>query len=118
MDNYFALRLKYLRRSANMTQTALAKQIGKSKVSINGYENGSRIPSLDTLFLICKLFNVSFDFITGINYELNINEDYAKDEFLLKIIKRNDLVYHYLLENPRVHIDKIQSMIEKDYLLK
>ncbi len=41
--------LRELRLSKCMTQSALAEEIGFSKSAISKYENGDRIPRVDTL---------------------------------------------------------------------
>ena len=55
-------RLRELRKENKMSQSDLGKLIGVSKVSVSGYENGSRIPSLDILNKINFLF-ASYIFI-------------------------------------------------------
>ena len=63
-------RLRELRKENNLTQEKLGEILGVSKVSVSGYENGNRIPSLEILNKIIDFFNISSDFLLG--KELNV----------------------------------------------
>jgi len=63
-------RLKELRKENRMSQAALGKLLGVTKVSISGYEHGTRIPSLEILNKILDVFGVSADYLMG--RELNV----------------------------------------------
>ena len=53
-------------RYADVKQTELAKAAGVSKQCISDYKAGKSMPSLDTLFLICKALDVSADYLLGL----------------------------------------------------
>ena len=55
-----------LRQSRKITQTKLALDIGVSKQSVSNWENGNILPSIDVLILLSKYFNVSTDYILGL----------------------------------------------------
>ena len=57
--------LKKLRESAGLSQTELAKEIGISRGSISFYENGERVPDIETLRKLCEFFHVSADLLIG-----------------------------------------------------
>ena len=57
----FGLRLKELRQTKRMTQ----KQVAVSTVS--GYENNTKTPSLETLIDLARLYNVSTDYLLGVD---------------------------------------------------
>lgn len=61
----FNERLKYLRKSMQMSQQYLADKIGISKSSINMYERGEREPSFETLEAIADFFNCDMDYLLG-----------------------------------------------------
>ncbi|MGX7013877.1 helix-turn-helix domain-containing protein [Vagococcus silagei] len=61
----FGSRLKELRTSNNMTQEDLGKKINVSKVSISGYENGTRSPDRETLVCLANFFDVSLDYLVA-----------------------------------------------------
>ena len=63
----FGMRLQQLRVSHNMSQEALGKKIHRSKSVICTYENNIRIPPLEVLTDIAVLFNVSLDYLVGID---------------------------------------------------
>ena len=47
-------------------QTALAKAANVSKQCISDYKSGKSVPSIDTLYLICKFLDVSADYLLGL----------------------------------------------------
>ena len=63
-------RIKDMRLEKGMSQQELGDMIGVTKVSICGYENGTRAPSLDILQGILDVFGVSADYLLG--RELNV----------------------------------------------
>lgn len=55
-----------LRIKGGMSQSQLAKELSVSPSTIGMYEQGRRIPALDTLISMARLFNVSLDYlVTG-----------------------------------------------------
>jgi transcriptional regulator with XRE-family HTH domain len=62
----FGNRLKILRLKANMTQAQLAQKLGLTKSVISAYETGLRLPSYDILIHIAKIYNVSTDYLLGV----------------------------------------------------
>ena len=55
-----------LRKKRGMSQSQLAKELSVSPSTIGMYEQGRRIPDLDTLISMARLFNVSLDYlVTG-----------------------------------------------------
>jgi transcriptional regulator with XRE-family HTH domain len=66
MDDFPQI-LKSLREERNLTQTALAAKLGfKSYTSISNWEIGNRFPDITNLIAIAKFFNVSIDYLVGI----------------------------------------------------
>jgi len=66
MENKFSENLKSLRLEKNMGQTQLAKELGVSKGIISLWENGLREPNMYSLIAIAKFFNISIDFLVGL----------------------------------------------------
>ncbi|HIU80124.1 MAG TPA: helix-turn-helix transcriptional regulator [Candidatus Coproplasma excrementipullorum] len=66
MENVFGQRLKELRQEFSVGQVALAKSIGVSKGIISLWENGLREPSMSNLIALAKYFNVSVDYLVGL----------------------------------------------------
>lgn len=63
----FGMRLQQLRMSRNLSQAALGKKLNRSKSVICAYENNLRIPPLEVLTDIAVIFNVSLDYLVGID---------------------------------------------------
>ncbi|MDE7164843.1 MAG: helix-turn-helix domain-containing protein [Clostridiales bacterium] len=53
-------------RFSDVTQVELAKAINVTKQCISDYKSGRIVPSIDTLFLICKFLDVSADYLLGL----------------------------------------------------
>lgn len=61
----FGTHLKELRKSRNITQKQLAKDIGASERGIQQYELGERKPTYDMLIALADYFDVSLDYLVG-----------------------------------------------------
>lgn len=61
----FALHLKELRQSRNLTQKQLAEAIHASERGIQNYEMGIRKPTYEMLIALADYFNVSIDYLVG-----------------------------------------------------
>lgn len=65
-----AHRLAALRRKKGLSQTQLAQILNISPSTEGMYEQGRRIPNLETLILMAQFFNVSLDYlITGAEFQ-------------------------------------------------
>ena len=58
-------RLRVLRESVKLSQNKLAGMIGVRQSSINRYENGQSVPSVQTFRWYADYFDVSLDYIFG-----------------------------------------------------
>ena len=52
--------IQTLRRNINLSQESLAEQLFITRQALSKWENGTSIPSIDSLLEISKIFNVSF----------------------------------------------------------
>ncbi len=112
MLSYFPDRMKYLRDEKGWTQEELGRRLGVSKVSICWYEGGARIPSLENTIKMAAIFEVSLDFLLGIDY---VDELQPKnDEFIIRTIKRSNYLYRFILDNPRNAVDKLEKYAKKE----
>lgn len=59
-------KIKYLRESAGLTQAELARILGLSRSGVNAWEMGLSIPSTQYIVELAKTFNVSADYLLGI----------------------------------------------------
>ena len=62
----FADRLKELRTEKNLKQAELAKLLLVDQRSISNWENGVREPSFEMLAKTAKFFEVSCDYLLGL----------------------------------------------------
>ncbi len=62
----FSERLKALRLENKLSTRELAREIGVSNVAISRWERGERTPNIETLVLLAKYFNVSTDYLCGL----------------------------------------------------
>ena len=66
-------RIKFLRESNNMTQSDLARQLGITRSSVNAWEQGISVPSTQYVVELARLFNVSADYLLGVDASANLN---------------------------------------------
>lgn len=67
IENIFKNNLKMLRLEKGLGQAELAQELGLSKGIISLWENGLREPNMSSLIVIAKFFNVSIDYLVGID---------------------------------------------------
>lgn len=60
-------RLKQERLSRGYTQKQVATALGVTYNAISQYESGTREPSIDLLIKLCKFFDVSADYLIGLD---------------------------------------------------
>lgn len=60
-------KIKQLRTNKNLTQDQLANRLSVTKSVISAYENGLRFPSLEVLIQLSYVFNVTTDYLLGVN---------------------------------------------------
>ncbi len=70
MENLFGNILKELRTEKGIGQVQLAEAIGVSKGIISLWENGLREPTMSSLILLSKFFDVSIDYLVGISFNI------------------------------------------------
>lgn len=92
----FAVNLKNLRTSKGLTQTQLAKRLWLNKSIISAYENETRTPSLEVLIKLSNEFNVSMEYLLGIEREKTIDvtglteEQIAVVSSLVELLKKEN----------------------------
>ncbi|MBE7082232.1 MAG: helix-turn-helix transcriptional regulator [Clostridiales bacterium] len=58
--------IKELRKEKKLTQTELAKLLNTTQDTISLWELGKSLPSVIDLVNLCKIFNVSADYLLGL----------------------------------------------------
>ena len=61
------LRLKELRKKNNLSQAEFASKIGMQQQQYSRYEKGEREPQLKHIRRICKQFDISADWLLGLD---------------------------------------------------
>jgi transcriptional regulator with XRE-family HTH domain len=114
MDNeIFAIRFKELRINANVTQTEVSRYLGITKATVSYYESGKRLPSNMMIRKIANYFKVPVDYLLGMDYIMeDSNDEYLKDDTLLKIIRRSKKLSSFILDDPRTNVKLLEKFIE------
>lgn len=61
----FSQRMRELRKEKNITLEKLAEMLKTTKATLSRYENGKRIPNIEFVEELAKIFNVSVDYLLG-----------------------------------------------------
>lgn len=109
-------RLRELRKENKMSQEDLGKLLGVTKVSVSGYENGTRIPSLDILNGMLDVFGVSADFLLGRELNAVCEDDNTltltlstSDIEIIKEIRNNPALFNTIASNPKRFFSSIHK---------
>ncbi len=62
----FSMRLRELRTDKQMSMKQLAVAIGTTDAAISNWENGINEPKISYVIRLCEFFNVSADYLLGI----------------------------------------------------
>ena len=98
----FGITLKALRLQHNFTQAQLAQKLDLTKSVISAYETGLRLPSYDILIAISKIFNVTTDYLLGVERTSEIDLSGLSEEEviallnLIKSMKRKHQSYNQI----------------------
>lgn len=114
MNNIFASRFKSLRLNSGVTQTEISKYLGITKATVSYYESGKRVPSHSVMRKIAEYFKVPVDYLLGMDYVMeDSNDEYLKNEALLKIIRRSKILSSFILDDPRTNVRLLENFIAK-----
>lgn len=89
----FKDRLKILRKEKRLTQVKLGEMLNYGYTAIANYESGRNQPSISDLKKIASIFNVSMDYLLGVN---DIRHPYVIDD---ETAKFNEFRRFYALLN-------------------
>ena len=79
--NEFQERLQELLIENNLSRLQLAKIIGISSTTINGYFNNNYFPHIDIAIKMARFFECSLDYLFGLSEEILVVE-YNKNNFI------------------------------------
>ena len=76
----FGLRIKELRQQHRLFQEQLGRKVDRSKSVISSYENNLKIPPLEVLTQMAIVFNVSLDYLVGIDKNQMLSVEGLSDQ--------------------------------------
>jgi len=79
-------KVKSLRMQKGMTQTELAKQLGLTRSSVNGWEMGLSVPSTQFIAELANIFGVGAGYLLGIESEKTISVEGLNDKEISSIM--------------------------------
>ena len=77
--------IKRLRRQKNLTQTQLAQRLGVALSTVASYENQDRTPSIPMLVKLSYEFNVTIEYLLGVNKNKTLDVSDLSDEQILAL---------------------------------
>ena len=121
----FGERLKQIRSEKHMTQRDTAKALGVTPASLSAYEKGNQLPSITVAIKAARFFNVSLDWLVGINDTLDPFDNVVNVEELLRsflfIAKNESLALLHLpgetegyeFSQLSINSDELDSFLER-----
>lgn len=112
-------KIREARKNLGLSQEALAKKLGVSKVTICWYENGDRVPSLENFLKLSEILKLTPYEITGkeIDAVAADSENYTvklakKDLEIISEIKEKKSLYKKLYEDPKRTVELIERKLK------
>ncbi len=113
-------RIKEARKNMNLTQKELGDILGVSKVSICGYENGTRIPTLENFIQLLEVLEVKPDYLLGretsviCEDEEEYNVYIAKEDLsIISEFKKYTDLYNRLIADHKRTVELIARRMKK-----
>lgn len=108
MNMIIGERIKKKRIEMGYTQHELGQLLGVSKVSVCGYETGTRTPTMGMFLKLSKILNLPIDYIVGNDYSAvsEEGEDYgviiAKEDLaIIEELKTERELYNNFCSDPK-----------------
>lgn len=110
----FGEKLKDLRKSRNLSQEEFGKVFGeyKSQSTIGTWERGDREPSMEDIIKIAKYFDVSIDYLFGLEEDKRSVTIYKEENHK----NPNDILE--FLENDNIEYNDLKLRKNEKYLIK
>lgn len=113
-------RLKEARIKRNMSQEELGNLLGVSKVSICGYEKGTRTPTMENFLDLIKILDLEPDYVLGRDKNVVSEKDKTynivmadEDIQIINELKHNRELYNKLCSDPKRTIELIARKLMK-----
>ena len=111
-------RLKELRIANGLTQHELGERVNVTKVSICCYENGTRVPTLDTLTKLGKVLDVDVDYLLGYDNPVKSKgknkkvTTMAEEEIeFVKGLREIESIHQLIIEDPKKALELISKRL-------
>lgn len=103
--------IKILRKRAGLTQQQLSEKLNIGRISIADWENGKRIPSIETLINISNVLNCSITEFFTTEISNTFPSEISLDDYI-----KNKYDVSFLTRRKREHfINSIKEYIETEY---
>lgn len=100
-------RIKEARKNKGLSQQQLGDLLGVSKVSVCGYETGTRIPTMENFLQLVEILDLTPDYILGRDIDV-IAED--TEPYTIKLSKQDIEIINELKK-----YNELYNMLIKDY---
>ena len=71
MKNLFAIRLSEFIKETGLSKRKFAEKVGLSAMSVSDWTTGKIQPNAESIYLMCKTYKVSADYLLGLNDIVN-----------------------------------------------
>jgi transcriptional regulator with XRE-family HTH domain len=108
--------VKY-REKLGISQKEFASRLGITPSRVSNWEQGANCPTIDILFEVCKVLNVSINDIYGVYPDTNMTLSFSETEHIKKYRELNahgKEMVDIVLEKEYTHSVSIQTSFEKD----
>lgn len=86
--------IKKYRQSIKLTQEELAEKIYVTRQTVSNWENGKNYPDLNSLIMLCDLFNISLDILVKGDV-IQMKKQVVQDD--VRKFKRDTVIFTVLL---------------------
>ncbi|MCL2508994.1 MAG: helix-turn-helix domain-containing protein [Oscillospiraceae bacterium] len=80
-------RIRLLRERIGLTQSDLARSMGLTRSSVNAWEMGLSVPSTQYIVELAKIFNVSADYLLGIETTATISVEGLSEKKVASLVE-------------------------------
>jgi len=112
-------RIKQERLKRGMTQYELGEMLGVSKVSVCGYETGTRTPTVDTFLKLINILGLKAEYALGLDVDVVSEEEseyhmvMAKEDMvIIEELKKHRELYNKLCSEPKRTIELMSRKIK------
>lgn len=76
------IRINELRKCRSWSQVELASRLGITKQTVSNWENDNIQPSIEMLVRLARLFDVTTDYLLGLDNRIQLNVDGLTQELI------------------------------------